>query len=176
MHRLRDRTSPPLGKLISFNMDIVGGATSSLCEVLRQAVVNTPAGIFVNMLFDHDMEQLHVRGPYPSGVLRVTIKEGETGPCAPLWIRAPSWMAVDEMRPRNVGGTASAGNAVECVVSGSYLLIPKPTGMIEIDMPLPESQLVLHHRTREIVCRMRGHQVVAMGAPPGADLRFFGPL
>ena len=48
--------APPLGKLISFNMDIVGGATSSLCEVMRESVTSTPAGHFVNMLFETETD------------------------------------------------------------------------------------------------------------------------
>ena len=169
---LRDRQAPPLGKLISFNMDIVGGATSSLCEVMRESVTSTPAGHFVNMLFETETDALTVEGPYPTGILRCSIKEGGT---CPLWVRVPSWASAEAMQPRAVS-SAGERTPLRSYPSGGYLLVPEATGTVELDMPLAESELVLEHRTRSIRCRLRGDSVVAMEAPPGADLTFFDPL
>ena len=55
-------------------------------------------------------------------------------------------------------------------------MVPEAAGTVELDVPLAESELVLEHRTRSIRCRLRGDSVVAMEAPPGADLTFFDPL
>ena len=145
---LRDRQAPPLGKLISFNMDIVGGATSSLCEVMRESVTSTPAGHFVNMLFETETDALTVEGPYPTGILRCSIKEGGT---CPLWVRVPSWASAEAMQPRTVSRTIIAGiwvaffqecqqlscgqvssagerTALRSYPSGGYLLVPEATG------------------------------------------------
>jgi hypothetical protein len=62
--------------------------------------------------------------------------------------------------------------------TSGYLLVPEPPvgEQLRFALPLPASELVLAHRTREIRARLRGDAVVAMDHPPGADLTFFPPL
>jgi hypothetical protein len=69
-------------------MDIVGGATASLCEVLKHAVTTDPdGGQRVNLLFDYETDGIRVEAPYPSGQLRITPKHP-----VPLSVRIPSWV------------------------------------------------------------------------------------
>ena len=76
----------PLGlECISFNMDIVGGAVASLCEVLRGSAIAIERGHIVNMMFDRQSEFLHVKAASDnSGVTATPLKSG------PLWIRLPT--------------------------------------------------------------------------------------
>lgn len=91
----------------------------------------------------------------------------------------PSWASAEAMQPRTV---SSAGERTplrslrRSSPSGGYLLVPEAMGTVELDVLLAKSELVLEHRTRSIRCRLRGDSVVAMEAPPGADLTFFDPL
>ena len=55
----------PLGKnLISFNMDIVGGAVGSLCEAYREVARFDEAGHWLNLLFDHETDAIKIESPY----------------------------------------------------------------------------------------------------------------
>ena len=55
----------PIGAArVSFNMDIVGGAVGSLCEVYREVTRFDQAGHWVNLLFDHETAAIEVESPY----------------------------------------------------------------------------------------------------------------
>ena len=61
--------------------------------------------------------------------------------------------------------------------AAGYLTIPDPPAnqALFIEFPLPEAEIVLEHRTRQIRTRLRGDQVLAMDNF-GADLAFFDSI
>jgi len=154
----------PLGlERISFNMDIVGGAVASLCEVLRESAIAIERGHIVNMMFDRQTEFLHVKAASNnSGVTATPLKRG------PLWIRLPTWVDRTKLK---VSGTTKFQ-----VING-YILIAEPTlgEPVQVSYPVSESELVLNHRTREIRTRLRGDTVVSM-ENFGAELTFYPPI
>jgi len=154
----------PLGlERISFNMDIVGGAIASLCEVLRESAIAIKRGHIVNMMFDRQTEFLHVKAASNnSGVTATPLKRG------PLWIRLPTWVDRTKLK---VSGTTKFQ-----VING-YILIAEPTlgEPVQVSYPVSESELVLNHRTREIRTRLRGDTVVSM-ENFGAELTFYPPI
>lgn len=157
-HEPRDST------YISFNLDIVGGAVASLCEVYRQVTRYDEAGHWVNLLFDHETAAIQVESPYTQGALRVRLKQP-----GPLFVRIPPWLSPHELR--------CDARVTTPQVSNSYLCIPQPpvNRWLRFELPLVEQQLTLEHRTRSIRTRLRGDEVVAMDNF-GADLTFFAPF
>lgn len=154
--------APLEDEAISFNMDIVGGAVSSLCEAWRHATTFAPGqGHRVNLLFDRETEAIRVESPYTGEALRVTLKQE-----GPLWIRKPAWVQTADMDAPAVGKAYTTDNG--------YWFIPDlPTAVpMTIRFPLPEQALVLQHRTRDIPVRLRGDAPIAM-RHPGAHLTFF---
>ena len=149
---------------ISFNLDVVGGTVGSLCEAYRDLVEVDESGVRVNMLSDHDTDDVHVESPYTHPSLRVTPKRA-----APLFVRQPTWVERDQLR---VTGSDSVPLA-----SNGYLLFaaPVPNRAITLELPLALREIVLRHRSRDIRVRLRGDAVAAMESF-GADLTFFGPL
>ena len=170
------------GHRLSFNMDIVGGATASLCETLRECA-RTDAAVagtdvthrvsrlshVVNLLFDRETQTLKVESPYTSehGELRVTVKTAGA-----LFVRLPEWAedaAVLTLQGEAVDATPSH--------SGGYLLVPSPPlgQPLRFVFELQPTTLTLRHRKRDITVKMRGDSVAAM-EDFGADLTFFDPL
>jgi len=149
---------------ISFNMDIVGGAVGSLCEVYREATRRDSLGHWVNLLFDHETPDIAVESPYTHPSLSVRVKR----PGA-LWVRVPPW--VD---PQNLTIT---GTTETPRLTNDYLFLASPpvNRAIRIAFPLVEHEIALEHRTRTIRARLRGDEVVVM-AHHGADLTFFDSL
>ena len=155
----------PLGQhYVSFNMDIVGGAVGSLCEAYREVVRRDEAGIHVNLLFDHETEDVEVESPYTHECMRVRVKRE-----APLFVRVPSWATVEAIEVQGAAGRKRFTNG--------YLLVAEPPmgEWIGICFNLPEREITLAHRTRSIRVRLRGDAVVAMDNF-GADLTFFEPF
>lgn len=145
---------------VSFNMDIVGGATASLCEAYRSVVTQDPdGGQAVNLLFDHETDGLRVESPYPSGELGLTAKRPGR-----IRVRIPVWVDRSALRVQ--------GASVE--FAGDWLLVAEPPvgQLVRISMPLAEHEIELRHRTRTIRTRLRGDEVIAMDSY-GADLTFF---
>ena len=154
---------PVEAETVGFNMDIVGGAVASLCEVYREMVRSGPAGHRVNLLFDHENEAVRVESPYTHDVLRVEAKQP-----GPLWVRLPSWVTPSDLVVK--------GAAPPRIDSGFLFFAQPPLHTpIEIRFDLAEEELVLRHRTRSICARLRGDAVVAMDNF-GADLTFFSPF
>ena len=149
---------------ISFNMDIVGGAVASLCEVYRQAVVSKQTGHWVHLLFDHETDAVAVESPYTHPHLRVRAKKP-----GPLFVRIPTWAA-----PESVSLT---GVDVEPCWHNGYLVLSRPAinRWITIRFALAEREIVFNHRTRDIKVRLRGDSVAAM-SNFGAELTFFPSL
>ena len=148
---------------VGFNMDIVGGAVASLCEVYREMVRSGPAGHRVNLLFDHETAAVRVESPYTHDVLRVEVKQP-----GPLWVRLPGWVTLSDLV---VTGAESPR------IDSGFLFFAQPPlhTPIEIRFALAEEELILQHRTRSIRARLRGDEVVAMD-DFGAELTFFSPF
>ena len=154
----------PVGReMISFNMDIVGGAVASLCGVLREVTRLDKAGHWINLLFDHETDAIKVQSPYTYGAMRLTVKHR-----APLFVRMPPWLVRETMR---ISGVAAPRQ------TQSYLFIADPPVRrpITIEFKLPIRELVLRHRSRDIRVRLRGDHVVEMDSF-GSDLTFFDEL
>ena len=149
---------------VKFNLDIVGGGVGSLCEAYREVSRRDPAGVRVNLLFDHEDPDVRVESPYTNTDLRVTPKRA-----APLFIRVPPWADVADVRLHGIQGTPR--------VHGGYLQVSQPpvNRPISLQFPLPTETLTLDHRTRQIRARMTGDEVKAMDSF-GADLAFFDAL
>lgn len=149
---------------VSFNMDIVGGAVASLCEVYRAVTRFDDAGHWVNLLFDHETDAIAVESPYTQPALRVRVKRP-----APLFVRIPPWV-----KPQEITLT---GVVTPLQFTNGYLFIAEPpvNRWITIAFPLATQTLTLHHRTRDIRARLRGDAVAAM-ENFGADLTFFESL
>ncbi|MDE0186837.1 MAG: hypothetical protein OXP71_15455 [Candidatus Poribacteria bacterium] len=149
---------------VSFNMDIVGGAVGSLCEVYREATRFDSAGHWVNLLFDHETDAINVQSPYTGSALRIRTKYP-----APLFVRIPSWVDPASI---TVEGTSESPRH-----TNGYLFIGEPPVNRELSFKfaIPEQEIQLKHRTREIRTRLRGDAVVAM-QNFGADLTFFDPI
>ena len=150
-------------EIVKFNMDIVGGTVGSLCEAYREIVRSDDAGHWVNLLFDHETPSISVESPYTHQHLRVQAKLP-----GPLFVRMPSWVERDEVR---IDGTRK-----DLRFHNGYLLLTElPLNQwISIEFPLPENEIVLKHRTRNIRAKLRGDAVIAMDNF-GADLTFFDP-
>lgn len=152
----------PLGiQRVSFNMDIVGGAVASLCEAYREATRRDASGHRVDLLFDHETDQIKVDSPYGGHELGITLKQP-----GPLFVRIPAW--ADPPVP------AVSGCTERPLRTGRYLLFGNPPvgTPLTFTLKLPTSELLLRHRTRDIRIGLRGDEVVAMDNF-GQGLRFF---
>jgi len=149
---------------VGFNMDIVGGAVGSLCEVYRETAPRDDAGIRVNLLFDHETDAVKVESPYTGDGLRITAK----GP-APLFVRKPPWVSAAEI--------TISGADEPPLTEGDRLFFARPpvNRAITLRFDLPTEEIVLAHRTRNIRVRLHGDAVEAM-ENFGADLTFFESL
>jgi hypothetical protein len=76
---------------VSFNMDIVGGAVGSLCEVVRAMSEYDGQEHRVNLLFDHETDAIRVESPYTHDALRITLKQSGR-----LRFSPRSWAAIKE--------------------------------------------------------------------------------
>ena len=147
-----------------FNLDIVGGTVGSLCEAYRDATRRDQAGHWVNLLFDHETDEIRVESPYTHPRLSVTVKRP-----GPLFVRIPPWADADSLDVKGVEGAPSTTNG--------YLFFPVPpvNKPVSIKLDFPVQEITMKHRTREIRARLRGDEVVAMDNF-GAELTFFDPF
>jgi hypothetical protein len=155
----------PVGKeSLGFNMDIVGGVVGSLCESYRHVVRSDEAGLWINMLFDHDSPQITVRSPYTHDRLQILVKHR-----SPLFVRIPSWVDTGTLTVDGKLGTA--------LITGGHLLLTHPpmNQWITIDFPLLTRKIRLAYGTRDLGVVLRGDEVLAMDNL-GADLTFFDPI
>ncbi len=146
---------------VSFNMDIVGGAVASLCEVYREVTRFDAAGHWVNLLFDHETDAIQVESPYTHPALRIRVKKP-----APLFVRIPPWLQPAELELGEIISPWQISNGYLCILQ------PPINRWLAIPFPLKEETITLSHRTRQIRARLRGDEVVAM-ENFGADLTFF---
>ena len=155
-----DQSAP----VVSFNMDIVGGAVGTLCEVYREATRLDVTGHSVNLFFDHQTDAISVKSPYTHDALTIATKKPGT-----IRVRIPTWAS-------QVQATVSGAEA-HGLATGSALLFSDVTvgEELRIEFALEPSEMILKHRTRQIKVQMRGDAVEAM-ENFGADLTFFPPL
>lgn len=159
-------------KAISFNMDIVGGATASVAAAWRDAVIATENMTHVNLLFDHQSAGISVKSAYENdGCLIIRVQDPK-----PLRVRVPSWamagLAVE-------GPGLGTGEGPSWRVLGDHVLIPRPQvdADIRILLPLAEQEVVLSpslHR-QPIRLWLAGDAPIAMDCWD-ADWTFFAAL
>jgi hypothetical protein len=147
-------------------MDIVGGATDSLCYAQDFGYEFRDAAHRVHLLFDRETDSIKVESRYGREALTITLKK----PGA-LYVRLPSWLDTTRLHAR------TKKESLPLTVSNRYLCLPQPPvhTPIEVQFDLPTNELTLQHRTRKIRARLRGDQVIAM-ENFGADLTFFPEL
>ncbi len=148
----------------SFNMDIVGGVVSSLCEAYSKIYTFDILGHKVNLLFDYESDGIIIESPYTKGNLRIKVKRQ-----APLFIRIPEWLSLSSL---SIKGVESEKN-----MQNGYLFISTPPvdQFISIDFTLPLREIQLSHRTRKIRAKLRGDEIIGM-ENFGTELTFFDPL
>lgn len=151
---------------ISFNMDIVGGATDSLCFAQDHISQLTDGVHRVHLLFDHETDALKMSSPYPDRPLEITLKKEGS-----LFVRLPRWVDREKLQVDVAGKPASVR------FSNGYAFVPDAVvhQRIRFSFPLAKTQLVLKHRTRDIHAMLKGDQVIAM-QNFGADLTFFDAI
>ncbi len=147
-----------------FNLDIVGGVVGSLCEAYREATRRDAVGHWVNLLFDHETDEIRVESPYTHSQLSITVKRP-----GPLFVRIPPWADASSL---DVSGVEAAPNTTNGYIFFSNPPVNRPV-VIKLDLPVRE--ITMKHRTREIRARLRGDEVIAMDNF-GADLTFFDPF
>ena len=155
----------PLGKnQVTPSLDIVGGATASLCAAQR-AISTTSGGVTqVNMLFDYESDAVRIESPYTGNALRITPKADME-----LRVRVPSWADRDAT-------TVDGEPAERFIAEGRITLRHPPVGRaVEVVLPLPERDLTINHQDHDIAARLRGDSVIAMD-DLGAGLAYFPPL
>jgi hypothetical protein len=142
----------PVGaRSIGFNMDVVGGAVGSLCEVWRMATTFDDTGHRVNLLFDRETEAISVKSAYPHGTLRLEVRKA-----GPLLVRIPDWISQRDTTVEGAGSDPRFG-------TNSLLIARPPVGKpIAIGIPLRTSEIELNHYAHRIRVRLRGDSVVAM--------------
>jgi hypothetical protein len=150
---------------VSFNMDIVGGATASLVEAWRQILTQDAQGLHLNLLCDYSGPLGQVESPYiTAGILRITPSQA-----GPLTVRVPSWSD-----PRDWQVDLPAGD--HFYQDGRLICPHIPAGqVVEIHLPLVRRRLTLPHQQHDIRVDLRGDEPLAMD-DFGADLTFFEPL
>ncbi|MES2458726.1 MAG: hypothetical protein V4594_24435 [Bacteroidota bacterium] len=154
----------PVGnKVISFNLDIVGGGVGSLCEAYRNIYVFHNRAHHVNLLFDFENEAVQIKSPYTHGTLSVTVKKQ-----APLFIRIPDF--VDRSALTLTG-------AKDWSYSNNYLFIAVPpmNNPVTIGFKMTLQNLVLTYGSRKIRAKLEGDRILTM-ENFNSDLTFFDPL
>ena len=155
----------PLGKnQVTPSIDIVGGATASLCAAHRTVATTVDGVTRVNMLFDFESDAVRIESPYTSDALRITPKIA-----GDIAVRVPSWADLDAI-------VVDGHPAERFVVDGRlWLRQPEVGRVVEVRLPLTERNLTIHHQDHAIMARMRGDAVIAMD-DLGAGLAYFPPL
>ena len=155
----------PLGKnQVTPSLDIVGGATASLCAAQRATAPTSDGRTMVNMLFDYESDAVRIESPYTGGALRITPKTADD-----IAVRVPSWADLD--------GTTVDGNPAERLIVDGRITLRRPQvgRAVEVGLPLAERDLRIRHQDHDISAHLRGDAVVAMD-DLGAGLAYFPPL
>ena len=145
------------------SLDIVGGATASLCAA-QQAIAPTVNGAtHINMLFDYESDDICIESPYTGPVLRITPKTA-----GDIHVRIPTWADIDTI-------TVNSHPAQPLVRNNRLILFEPQIGQpIEIGLPLPDMHVQIHHDEHVIEAELRGDSMLAMD-DLGAGLAYFPP-
>ena len=147
---------------IHFNMDIVGGVVGSLCEAYRHIGRFDDLGHQVNLLFDHETEDIRIESPYTHEGLKITLRRAGA-----LFVRVPKWVERDEVE--------ISGVACEPVWTGNRLYFPElPEGSaVTIKFALPVRTITMaRNHLKPIRVKLEGDRVLAMDNH-GAEFTFF---
>ena len=125
---------------VGFAMDIVGGSVGSLCEAYRETVRRDEAGHWVNLLFDHETDDVRVESPYTHPALTVRVKRP-----GPLFVRVPLWADPAEVANRRRGGPAALRQRVLLRSRAAAQPSRSPS-----DSGCRPKQVTMRHRTRDI--------------------------
>lgn len=136
---------------VGFNLDIVGGATASLCEAYRAMATYDGNEHHLNLLFDCDTAAIRVKSPYTHDSLEVTLKQPGS-----LKVRMPCWV--------EQAGLIVTGAPHPPRFSNGFAIFEKPSTGVPVTMryPLPVREAVLENHKRAIRYRVRGDEVIAM--------------
>lgn len=154
---------------LSFNMDIVGGVTGSLCAAIDAVMGSDGDGHHIRLLLGHETDDLRLQVPYGQyaggEVLNITVKRHGA-----LHIQLPHWVDGTKVRVDPVREEFSVDD------EGLHISEPTVGEEIRVHFALPEHELTLtqHHDT-PINVSLQGDRVVAMDNL-GADLTFFPAL
>jgi hypothetical protein len=145
-------------------MDIVGGATASLCEAWREVARADDGQLRVNLLFDFDSDAIRVEAADDNLPLRIKTKMPRN-----LLVRIPPWAEADGIAVDGLAGTVQIENG--------HLRVSEADALqgIAITFPSHEEEIGLEHRTHSIRTKLRGDSVIAM-ENFGVDFTFFQPL
>ena len=155
----------PLGKnQVTPSIDIVGGATASLCAAQHAIAAASDGVTRINLLFDYEDDTVRIESPYTGDALRVTPKIA-----GDITVRVPSWADLTE--------TTVDTQPIERFVEDGRIALrcPQVGRAVEIRLPLAERDLMIRHQDHHIPARLRGDAVVAMD-DLGAGFAYFPPL
>lgn len=150
------------GAPVSFNWDIVGGATEGLCEAYRACVSRSGRLVSVNLLFDADDADLTFTSPYGAeDTAMLTLKSA--GAC--VRVRVPSRCA------------AVMTEGCEGVRHGEWLYLSglRAGDRAKLRFRFERQREDVHFRQHCFSVAWRGEEVRAMDAP-GKRLKFFPPM
>jgi hypothetical protein len=150
---------------VSFNLDIVGGAVSSLAFAQREAVRRTEDAFVIALPIDHDGPDGQVRVKAGPRSLELIINSKAAGE---LRLPLPHWASRDDV------AVTPAGRAWSVDDAGTTIRVaPVPAGSrTMITIGTADRTVHLGHHRRDIRARLRGDQVVGMD-DHGNSLSFF---
>ncbi len=146
------------------SLDIVGGATASLCEAQLAIAPTVNGTTHVNMLFDYESDAICIESPYTGPALRITPKTA-----GDIHVRIPTWADSDAMTVNSQPARPLVRNS-RLVLSDPHIGQP-----IEIDFPIPDMPVQIHHEEHVIDAELRGDAMRAMD-DLGTGLAYFPRL
>lgn len=150
---------------VSFNLDIVGGTSSSLAVAQRSLVVEEPDGITVTMLADVRTESVAVTVRRDKKSIRQTITARRPGT---VRVVLPDWAEPDRVGVSGAAGTVVEGTTLE-------LTGVRPGRPITVTIPTAPRTLHLGHQRWDLRAVAVGDRITAMDCPSGS-LAAFDPM
>ncbi len=146
------------------SLDIVGGATASLCAAQLAIAPTINGTTHINMLFDYESDAIRIESPYTGPALRITPTTA-----GDIHVRIPTWADTDAM-------TVDSQPARPLVRNSRLVLSDPHIGQsIEISFPLPDMPVQIHHEEHVLDAELRGDSMRAMD-DLGAGLAYFPRL
>ena len=146
------------------SLDIVGGATASLCAAQLAIAPTVNGTTHVNMLFDYESDAIRIESPYTGPALRITPRTAGN-----IHVRIPTWADIDAM-------TVNSQPARPLVHNNRLVVSDPHIGQsIEIGFPIPDMPVQIHHEEHVIDAELRGDAMRAMD-DLGTGLAYFPRL